>query len=497
MDQQPHNPQRRTKIVCTLGPAVDEPDALRALVEAGMDVARLNFSHGTYDEHQARFETLQQVARQSGRCLAVLQDLCGPKIRVGNVAPGTRLHQDARFVLTTRDVPGDENAVQLPIPEMVAAARPGDRLLLDDGLLELAVVEKTSDTLVTRVITGGTLGSKKGISAPGVRLDIEAVTPKDERDVAFGLSLGVDYVALSFVRRAADVERLRQVMRDAAGRTVPIIVKIEKFEAVENLDEILEVADGAMVARGDLGVEMPIEDIPVVQKRIIRACNRRGKPVITATQMLDSMIRNPRPTRAEVTDIANAVLDGTDALMLSGETAVGAYPVECVALMGRVARKIEAEIPYARLLEEKHALHGTESVTDAIGEAVATIAHDQNARAILCSTTSGQTARTVSKFKPRAPILAATTRADTFRAMALLWGVYPMLVPFPRDTDQMIAQTIEAARARGDVANGDLVVITAGTPLGVPGSTNLIKVHTIGQPAESEAAQHGPNETNQ
>lgn len=481
---------RRTKIVCTLGPAVDEPGQVAELARAGMDVARLNFSHGNFEEHRARFAAVRAASKETGKCLAVLQDLCGPKIRIGSVANGTRLRRDARFVLTTDPVAGTEERVQLPIPELVRAVKPGDRLLLDDGLIELVVISKTETELDTRVITGGQISSKKGISAPGVRLDIEAVTPKDKEDVRFGLELGVDYVALSFVKCADDVLTLRDIMREA-GRIVPIIVKIEKFEACENLDAILEVADGAMVARGDLGVEMPVEEVAVTQKRIIRACNRIGIPVITATQMLDSMIRNPRPTRAEVTDITNAVLDGTDALMLSGETAAGAYPLEAVQMMARIAECAEGAIDYAHVLDEKHIEHRTRhvstrsSVTDAIGEAVAGIAAEQNATAILCSTTSGGTARVVSKFRPKAPILAATTEESSYRTMALNWGVQPMIVPFPSDTEEMIAHTVEAATALGHVHNGDLVVITAGTPLGVPGSTNLIKVHVIGQPLTS------------
>ncbi len=475
---------RRTKIVCTLGPAVDGPGQLALLAEAGMDVARLNFSHGTHDDHRMRFAAVRAAAGAVGRSLTVLQDLCGPKIRIGTVATGVRLRQDARFVLTAEPIAGNEEAVHLPVPELFAAVRPGNRLLLDDGLLELEVEANTGTELATRVITGGTLGSNKGISAPGVPLDIEAVTDKDEADVRFGLQLGVDYVALSFVRRPQDVLRLRSIMQ-AEGRIVPIIVKIEKPEAVENLEAILDAADGAMVARGDLGVEMPVEEIPLVQKRIIRACNRRGKPVITATQMLDSMIRNPRPTRAEVTDIANAVLDGTDALMLSGETAVGAYPFEAVRTMARVAERAEENIDFTEELHVRQREYGHESVIDSIGEAVATIAMDQDARAILCSTTSGSTARIVSKYRPRCPIVAATTRESTYWQMALYRGVHPMLVPFPENTDAMIAQTVEAATAAGHVRTGDLVVITAGTPLGVPGSTNLIKVHTIGQPLVS------------
>lgn len=472
---------RRTKIVCTLGPAVDGPGQLTMLAESGMDVARLNFSHGTYDEHGARLQAVRQAAQEVGKAVAVLQDLCGPKIRIGTVGTGTRLRKDARFVLSLDPVPGNEEMVHLPIPQLFAAVRAGDRLLLDDGLLELVITDKTATELVTTVITGGQLGSKKGISAPGVNLDIAAVTDKDIADVKFGLAQGVDYVALSFVKDAEDVHFLRRVMRDA-GRIVPIIVKIEKGDAVENLLEILDAADGAMVARGDLGVEMPVEQIASVQKRIIRECNRRGKPVITATQMLDSMIRNPRPTRAEVTDIANAVLDGTDGVMLSGETAVGAYPFEAVQMMAKVAECAEADMSFEGTFYEKARQSGHHSITDAIGEAVAQIAHDQKAKAIVCSTATGGAARAVSKFKPQIPILAATASPGTFQAMALLWGVRPMLVPPPTDTDDMIAHAVEAALDARLVGDGDVLVITAGTPIGVPGSTNLIKVHTVGQP---------------
>lgn len=480
---------RRTKIVCTLGPACDGPDQLRLLIAAGMNVARFNFSHGTYDEHQARLANLRQVAAEQHKSVAVLQDLGGPKIRIGKVRENTVLEKDARLTLTTEPLPeGNAEAVSLPVPELVAACRPGSRLLLDDGLLELVVMDKTATELVTRVVTGGPLGSRKGVCAPGVSLPIEAITDKDEADVRFGLDNGVDYVALSFVRSADDVQRLRGLMQ-AHGRSAPIIAKIEKAEAVANLDAILDAADGAMVARGDLGIEMPIEEVPLVQKQVIRACNRRGKPVITATQMLDSMIRNPRPTRAEVTDIANAVFDGTDALMLSGETAVGAYPVAAVETMARVADTAEESENYARILAEKQTLHGTESITDAISEAVAGIAHDIGARAILCATTSGNTARNVSKFRPRVPLLATTTREETFRQMALLWGVQPALAAMPENTDALVAQTIAAAQAQGLVQIGDRVVVTAGTPLGVPGSTNLIKVHTVGDALQPPAGE--------
>ena len=482
---------RRTKIVCTLGPAIDGTEQVTLLATAGMDVARLNFSHGTYEEHTERYNSVRTASQTLGKPIAVLQDLCGPKIRIGNVAAGTRLRKDAKFVLTSEDIPGNEEIAYLAVPEMFAAVKPGDHLLLDDGLLELVITEKTTRELMTRVIIGGPLGSKKGVSAPDVVLDIAAVTEKDEADVRFGLKLGVDYVALSFVRNAGDVETLRNIMRDA-GRVVPIIVKIERAEAVRNLEAIMRVTDCVMVARGDLGVEMPVEEVPMVQKRVIRLANRLGKPVITATQMLDSMIRNPRPTRAEVTDIANAVIDGTDALMLSGETAAGAYPFEAVQMMSRVAETAEREMDHAALFREKAAAFGIESVTDAIGEAVVQIAQDQNAAAIVCSTSTGGSARAVGKFRPNCPLLAATTSEDAYRAMALYWGTTPLLVAFPTDTDEMIVNAVEAATAGGHLHSGDLVVITAGTPIGVPGSTNLIKVHTIGQPLQQPRHPDAP-----
>lgn len=480
---------RRTKIVCTLGPAVDDPETLAALVAAGMDVARLNFSHGTFAEHEARFHAVREAAQRAGRTVAVLQDLCGPKIRVGTVAEGTRLRRDARFVLSDEPVIGSEESVYLPVPALFAAVRPGYRLLLDDGNLELVALENNGHEIVTRVVFGGVLGSKKGISAPEAHLDIPAVTAKDEADVRFGLELGVDFVALSFVQYAGDVRHLRRVMGEI-GKSAPIIAKIEMPLAVQNLDAILDEADGAMVARGDLGVEMPVEEVPRIQKQIIRACNRRGKPVITATQMLDSMIRNPRPTRAEVTDIANAVLDGTDAVMLSGETAVGAYPVESVQTMARIAERAEDEMHEAQGRSGGAAAHlpvGTPSLTDAIGEAVAGLAHDRHAAAILCSTSTGGTARILSKFKPRCPILAATSSETAERQMALSWGVRPLRVRYPNGTDEMIENATAAAVATGHLKEGDLVVITAGTPVGTPGSTNLIKVHTIGQPLTAPA----------
>jgi pyruvate kinase len=469
---------RRTKIVCTLGPAVDSPESLDSLIAAGMDVARFNFSHGTHEEHLARLTALRAASERAGKPVAALQDLCGPKIRLGLVAAGTTLLPGATFILDGDDAPGDSSRAPLPVPELRAALKVGDTLLIDDGLLALKVIEASAERIVTQVLVGGPLSSKKGVAAPGVAIPIEAVTQKDLDDVRFGLSLGFDYIALSFVRSAEDIRKLRQSL---GGASVPILAKIEKGEALAALDEILDEADGAMVARGDLGVELPIEEVAGVQKRVIRACNLRGKPVITATQMLDSMIRNPRPTRAEVTDIANAILDGTDALMLSGETAVGAHPIAAVETMARIAVVTERDFDWEATLIEKQRLFGRESVTDAVADAVATISHDQGASAILCATTSGSTARAVAKFRPRARLFAASTDIAMQRRLSLLYGVVSLAIEPPSTVDELLSRTVAAAIATGYIPEGALVVLTSGAPVGVSGTTNLIKVHRIGQ----------------
>lgn len=472
---------RRTKIVCTLGPAVDSLEVLERLIRAGLDVARFNFSHGTHEQHAARFATLRAAAEQVGHPVAALQDLCGPKLRVGTMADGVILDSNTRVTLTLEPIIGSAERIPLPLPELFQVAEPGMRLLLDDGLLSLRIDTVRADELDCTVIDGGPLKSGKGLNVPGVVLPIAAVTEKDEADLRFGLALGVDYVALSFVRHAEDVHQLRRLMEEA-GRVVPILVKIEKAEALDALESILDAADGAMVARGDLGVELPFEEMAMAQKQIIRACNRRGKPVITATQMLDSMIRNPRPTRAEVTDIANAILDGTDALMLSGETAVGAYPVGAVETMAKIARYTESQMDYEKLITEKRTLFGTESLTDAVAEAAVTIAHDQNAAAILCATETGGTARAVAKFRPRSSVLAVTPSEETCRRLALYWGVQSVVMASPANTDMLLAESVGAATRAQELSLGALLVITSGTPVGKPGSTNLIKVHYVGDP---------------
>lgn len=477
---------RRTKIVCTIGPATRSPQHLRLLVEAGMNVARLNFSHGSHEQHAQVITHLRTIARELDTPLALLQDLSGPKVRVGHiVGEGVLLRPGAQITLTLGDVPGDERQVNLPVPEIFEAVGPGTRLLLDDGLLELRVRSKKPGALVCEVVVGGLLTSNKGVNVPGVSLPIAAVTDKDLDDLRFGIAQKVDYVAASFVRSASDIAVLRGVC-EAARAKIPLIAKIEKHEAVQNIDAIMEAVDGIMVARGDLGVEVPIDEVPVIQKMLIRKANRAGKPVITATQMLDSMIRNPRPTRAEVSDVANAIFDGTDAVMLSGETAVGLYPFETVRMMSRIATHTEGSLDYGKILDEKMRFDTGQSITGAVGQATCDIAHDLNCTAILTASATGRTARVVSRYRPRAPIICATNLPETYQRLALVWGVHPVLVEIAGDSDSMMQASIDAASQTGLVKNDDVVVLTGGVPVGRPGSTNFIKIHCIGQPLRPE-----------
>ncbi len=477
---------RRTKIVCTIGPASRSPDTLRQLALAGMDVARLNFSHGSYAEHAEAVAHLRALSQELGKPLAILQDLSGPKVRVGDIADGGALLKTGEQVtLTLRDVPGDIHEIPLPVPEIFDAVPVGTRLLLDDGLLELQVRAKKPGEMVCDVVVGGLLTSHKGVNVPGVSLPIASVTDKDLEDLRFGIAQKVDYLAASFVRSARDIAVLRGVC-DAARAHIPLIAKIEKHEAIHNIGEILDAVDGIMVARGDLGVEVPLDEVPVIQKMLIARANSAGKPVITATQMLDSMIRNPRPTRAEVTDVANAIYDGTDAVMLSGETAVGLHPCEAVQMMHKVAVHTEAALDYARIFQEKKTCEPGGSITGAIGQATCEIAQDLNCAAILTATASGRTAHVVAHYRPRAPIVAATNRADTYQRLALVWGVHPIIVDIAPDSDGMMQACLDAADKTGLVRENDVVVLTGGVPVGRPGSTNFIKVHRMGQPLRPE-----------
>jgi pyruvate kinase len=445
-----------------------------------MAVARINFSHGTHADHARRIELVRRLADEAGRSVAILADLQGPKLRVGLLPEdGIPLVEGQTVTLADQESSTDASLIPLPHPEVLRDVQPGDRMLLDDGLLELRVLDRDGEQVQAKVVTGGTLTSRKGLSLPHTSLQMPSITDKDREDASFGVEQEVDYFGLSFVRSGGDVTHLRSWLQEL-GADTPIIAKIEKPEALGCIDEILEVSDGLMVARGDLGVEAPAEEVPIAQKRIIRACNRAGKPVITATQMLDSMMRNPRPTRAEASDVANAILDGSDAIMLSGETAVGHYPVQSVQMMARIAEVTERSMPYADWLQRTEDMF-LASVTDAIGQVASEIASDLDAKAIITSTISGATARRVAMHRPVTPIIAPSPSETTCRQLALVWGVQPLLVEQFVDTDTMIATAVGAAQARKLVEEGDLVIITAGVPVGGSGLTNMLKAHRVGE----------------
>ncbi|HEY68019.1 MAG: pyruvate kinase [Chloroflexi bacterium] len=472
----------RTKIICTIGPVSNSPEVMRGLIRAGMDVARINFSHGDHSTHGQSIATLRQVAEEEQQLVAVMADLQGPKLRVGEIEGGAvELREGDIVTLTPRPRPGARDEIPVPHPELLRDLRPGQTVLLDDGRLELVVVRAGEGCLKCRVVTGGQLTSHKGINVPGATLRFSTLTPKDREDAQFALKQGVDFFALSFVRRPADVRELRQFLK-SRGADVSIIAKIEKPEALSVFDEILAEADGIMVARGDLGVETPAEEVPFHQKRIIHACNQAGKPVITATQMLQTMIENPRPTRAEASDIVNAILDGTDAVMLSGETAVGRYPIEAAETMAMICANAEAHLPHGRLLHGESHTH--ETITEAISCAAVEIASEVGARAIITATMSGRTARMVARHRPSVPIVAVTPNRTTLLRLTLVWGVVPVLVSEFKNTDEMVQMMVQAAREEGLVAWGDRVVLTAGIPFGSVGETNMLKVHVVGESEE-------------
>ena len=467
----------KTKIVCTIGPASSSEEGLAALMSAGMDVARLNFSHGSFEEHAAKIKTIRKVAAESGRLIGILQDLSGPKIRLGQIANEPVLKQGQKIVFTSRDVPGDDREVNLPYPDLISQIRKGSQIFADDAKLEFRAVSVTETDVTAAVLVGGPLGSRKGITIPGTKLTQPSMTEKDKADLRFGLKAGVDWIAASFVRSPDDIRPIRAIM-DEVGICAPVIAKIERPEAVACIDEIIEAFDGIMIARGDLGIELPVERVPLVQKSIIKKCGIAGKPVITATQMLDSMIHNCQPTRAEVTDVANAILDGTDAIMLSGETAMGDFPTRAVKMMARIAMTTERSLHYQRISRSRYAAVAT-SMTDAIGEAVVELAYDLNLSAIITSTATGGTARRVSKYRPKARIIAAATQTAVARQLTLSWGVIPISVPVCQTTDETIEHAIDAAKKAKLVKNGDTVVVTGGFPVGMPGMTNLIKVEKV------------------
>ncbi|GAW28705.1 pyruvate kinase [Carboxydocella sp. ULO1] len=470
---------RRTKIICTIGPASEQVETLVQLIEAGMNVARLNFSHGTHEEHGRRVEAIRQASAKANRPVAILLDTKGPEIRLGVLKEKITVNPGDKLILTTEEMEGGGNRIPVTYKGLPEDVREGTAILIDDGLIGLKV-ERIEGTEIHCVVeNGGEISSRKGVNVPGAVINLPALTEKDIADIEFGIKMGMDFIAASFVRKAADVLAIREIL-EKHGSDMQIIAKIENHEGVNNIDEILKVADGIMVARGDLGVEIPIDEVPLVQKMIIEKCNRAGKPVITATQMLDSMIRNPRPTRAEATDVANAIFDGTDAIMLSGETAAGKYPVEAVKTMARIAERAERALRYEELTVRR-GIVPERTTTDAISHATVTTAHDLGASAIICATKSGHTAKMVSKYRPQAPVVAITPKMDVVRKLLLVWGVYPLLCKETKSTDEMLKVSVETALAAGLIKAGDLVVITAGVPVGVPGTTNLIKVHTVGE----------------
>jgi pyruvate kinase len=469
---------RRTKIVATIGPATSEPGTLERLLSAGADVLRLNFSHGEQAQHHAVMETARRIAEGVGRPLALLQDLSGPKIRTGKVKEGRPVElKDGEQVTITTDesVEGQQGLISTTYDALPRDVSPGDTILLDDGNLELQVVATAETSVLARVVHGGLLLANKGMNLPGVKLSAPAITEKDKRDLAFGVAHGVDFVALSFVRQARDVEECKALVR-AQGRDVPVIAKIEKREAVDDLAQILEVADGVMVARGDLGVELSTEEVPTLQKRIIEMANGAGKVVITATQMLESMIENPRPTRAEASDVANAILDGTDAIMLSAETAAGRYPVEAVETMARIARYTEEHYSFrapSRVTGSQASL-----VARSLARVASTVAEELDCKLIVAFTESGSTARLVSTFRPTAPVAAVTYNDDTYRRLALWWGVLPVKSDFAPTTDEMILRGEELLKKKGFVVKGDTILMLAGQSH-TAGATNMLRVHVI------------------
>lgn len=475
----PQDSRHRTKIVATIGPATNQPEVLKALIEAGATTLRLNFSHGTHAEHQRCVRLIRQTAFELNQPVGILQDLQGPKIRLGRFETGSVVvNKGDSFTLTSRPIVGTQFISCVTYDLLAEEVPAGSRILLDDGRVEMRVeeVDRVAKELHCRVVVAGVLSDNKGVNFPGVYLSIKALTDKDRQDLMFGLDQGVDWVALSFVRNPQDVLEIKDII-SSAGKQVPVIAKIEKHEAIDQMEAVLALCDGVMVARGDLGVELPAEDVPILQKRLIATANRLGIPVITATQMLDSMVSNPRPTRAEVSDVANAILDGTDAVMLSNETAVGKYPVEAVATMARIATRIEQEQALAAIPPSYK--DPKRSVPNAISQAVSQIAEQLGASAIMTLTKTGSTARNVSKFRPQIPILAVTPHVDVARQLQLVWGVKPLLVLDLPSTGQTFQSALNVAQEKQLLFEGDLVVMTAGTLQGVAGSTDLIKVEVV------------------
>ncbi len=472
---------RKTKIICTLGPAVDREEVLRNLMIKGMDVARINFSHGTHEQQKVRIDNFKRVRESLGLPIPLLLDTKGPEIRLGLFKENeVVLNQGDRFTLVNDDIEGDATRASVTYKGLYRDVNKGSRILINDGLVEMQVLEIKGSDICCEVLNGGSIGNNKGINVPGAEIHLPSITQRDIDDILFGIENEFDFIAASFVRKASDVVEIKKLLEKNNAHAIKVIAKIENRQGVENADEILKVADGIMVARGDLGVEIPVEEVPIVQKMLIRKCYKNGKPVITATQMLDSMIRNPRPTRAEASDIANAIHDGTSVIMLSGETAAGKYPIESLEIMSKIAEKAEGSMNYWDMFSNMQ-IGITASVTNAISHATCTTAMDLKASVIITVTHSGHTARMISRFRPACPIIATTVEPRVQRQLSLSWGVVPYLVREATSTDEMFDMGVEKALESGLVENGDLVVITAGVPIGMSGTTNILKVHIVGK----------------
>ena len=471
---------RKTKIICTLGPATDDENVMRELILNGMAVARMNMSHGTHEDHKKRADVVKRIRAELDIPVALLLDTKGPEIRTKNFKNGSEILEAGQtFTFTTDDIEGDSSHCSITFADLPKDVRRGDRILVDDGLIEMLVTSTSKKDIVCEVLNGGKIASHKGINVPGTRLSLPFISEQDKKDIAFAVEQDLDFIAASFTRSSDDIMKLRAELDKNNCNNIRIIAKIENAEGVDNIDDIIRVSDGIMVARGDLGVEIPMEDIPILQKKLITKAYKAGKQVITATQMLDSMMVNPRPTRAEATDVANAIYDGTSAIMLSGETAAGKYPVQALKTMAKIAERTENDIDYIGRFRKRQ-LTEQPDVTSAISHATCTTAHDLGAVAIITVSKTGQTARMISKYRPACPIISGTTSDKVLRQMNLSWGVIPILVEEKTNTDELFEHVVDVAEKHGLVKNGDLAVITAGIPLGVSGTTNMLKVHLVG-----------------
>lgn len=471
---------RKTKIICTLGPSTDDDNVLRELILSGMDVARFNFSHASHEEHLGRLRRIEKLRDELGIPVATLLDTKGPEIRLCTFKDNKKVHlkEGQTFTLTSRAIEGDDKQVSISYPNLIYDIDVGTTILIDDGLVEMTVTDVTATDIICTVKNGGTVSNRKGVNVPGVHLSMPFISDKDRADILFGIKNNFDFIAASFVSTADDIKEIRKMLNKHNSQT-KVIAKIENYHGVEHIDEIIDAADGIMIARGDMGVEIPYEEVPVIQKLIIKKVYQAGKQVITATQMLDSMIKNPRPTRAETTDVANAIYDGTSAIMLSGETAAGAYPVESLKTMVKIAMRAEEDIDYKKRFRLQEVCQSPD-ITDAISRATVTTAHDLNAKMIITVTTSGKTARMISRYRPECQILGCTTDPMVCRQLNMAWGVTPLLIAVEHDTFELFDHAIQAVEKAGYLQDGELAVLTAGVPLGTSGTTNLIKVQIAG-----------------